>query len=300
MKTLMENFQRYTQSVLKEEIEVPEQEAQPEAAGQEEQESAAPQGYKFTNQSNFKDFNDDLIDELFAQIKTKDLSVPIFQAMSFEDEEGKIHNPDPAAVAKWLAKTGEDNVRQRIKVVGAKIPSAGLPKSEMPFLPGPSDAQGKPSDVEDALQPGGKYNIDIVEKTDPPPPNTFLSLDDPAAQEYMTKGHKDGEPKDDYIGVELGGNFPAVKGIPTQTNILLPKALGMAVRGVAGGAIGAYASTKFEILDGHHRWAATMLNKPTADIGTFAMIDMAKAGMGPTLKHLTAIGNALGNKTKFK
>ena len=46
--------------------------------------------------------------------------------------------------------------------------------------------------------------------------------------------------------------------------------------------------------------AATMLNNPQAKIGTFAMIDMEKAGMGPTLKHLTAIGNALGNKTKTK
>ena len=170
----------------------------------------------------------------------------------------------------------------------------------MPFLPGPPDATGDVKDVEDALSPGGKYNVDIVEKTNAPPPNTFVGMGDEKAVDYMTKGLKDGDPNDDVINIQLGGGFPAAEGIPTQTNILLPKSLGMAVRGIKGGNLDAYASLDNEILDGHHRWAATMLNDPTAQVGTVARIDMKKAGMKDTLKHLTAIGNALGNKTKTK
>ena len=76
-------------------------------------------------------------------------------------------------------------------------------------------------------------------------------------------------------------------------------ALGMAVAGVEGGDLGAYFSTNNEILDGHHRWAATSLNNPAATLGGFAAVDLeAMGGTTTALKHLTAIGNALGNKTK--
>jgi len=215
--------------------------------------------------------------------------------------QGKFAVKSPELVQQWVDSIGGIEVfAKRAAALGSKIPDQGLAKKDMPFLPGPEDAQGNPSDVEDALKPGGKLNIDILEKTAPPAPNTFIGMKDPAAQDYMQAGLKDGDPNDDNIEIKMNGEFPAAKGIPTQTNILFPKALGMAMNGVKGGPIGAYASTEGHILDGHHRWAATMLNDPSANIGTFAMIDMNKAGMMDTLKHLTAIGNALGNKTKTK
>jgi hypothetical protein len=63
--------------------------------------------------------------------------------------------------------------------------------------------------------------------------------------------------------------------------------------------INAWISTNGKILDGHHRWAATMLNKPSAKLGAAGAIDIDAMGDEITaLKHLTAIGNALGNKTK--
>ena len=125
-------------------------------------------------------------------------------------------------------------------------------------------------------------------------------MDDPESKEFMTAGQEaqDGSDTDDSLTIQKGGSFSASQGIPTQTNILLPKALGMAVNGVEGGNLKAYASTDNEILDGHHRWAATMLNNPSASIGTIAKIDMKKFGMDDTLKLLTIIGNALGNATK--
>jgi len=210
---------------------------------------------------------------------------------------------------KWIQKIGGVDVfAQRAAAIGAKIPAQGLPKSKMPFLPGPEDADQAYSaaDVEDALTPGGKYNIDMMErlykyleeKTDPPASNTFVGMKSPEAQAFMTAGLKDGDESDDIIKIKLNGEFAAAEGVPTQTNILFPKALGMAMQGVAGGNLGAYASFKNQILDGHHRWAATMLNKPDAKISTFALIDLDALGVDQTLQYLSAIGNALGNKTK--
>jgi len=282
---------------------------------------AAPTGHKFTAQSNFKDFDDSLIDELFAQIKTKDGGQPIFQAMSFKDGEDTV-SPDPGKVAGWLESTGEDAVRERIKTVGGKIPGSGLPKSEMPFLPGPDDATGSVEDVVDALTPGGKLNIDfkesfrrrderlIVERWNKlaglinevaPPEKNSLAPGTPETEEYLSSGteENDGKADDDDAAVQQPAKVAAGDAIPTQSNILLPKALGMAVGGIAGGDLGAYFSTKGEILDGHHRWAATMLNDPGASLGGFAGIDLeAMGGTAKALKHLTALGNALGNKTK--
>ena len=43
-----------------------------------------------------------------------------------------------------------------------------------------------------------------------------------------------------------------------------------------------------------------MLNDPSANIGTVARVDLDTLGTDETLKYLTAIGNALGNKTKTK
>jgi hypothetical protein len=285
-----------------------------ESALLREQDAAAgPKGTAFTKQANFKDFDDAAIDELFAQIKTRDMEQPIFGAM---------WKPDPDATADWLESKGEDAVRERIKAVADKIPETGLPKSEMPFLPGPDDAEGEVKDVVDALSPGGDINIDfkesrlsgdgtiVVERWNKlaglitevaPPAKNSLEPGSPETEEYLTSGEEenDGKAEDDNANVSMPAKVAAGDAIPTQSNILIPKALGMAVNGVEGGDLGAYFSTDNEILDGHHRWAATMLNNPAASLGGFAAIDLkAMGGTKAALQHLTALGNALGNKTK--
>lgn len=280
----------------------------------------------FTGQSNFRDFDDATIDELFEQIKSLDPAASIFKAMEFtpKDDDGNdmpTVKPDVNKIAQWLEGHGEDVVRERIKMVGNKIPNTGLPKSEMPFLPGPPDAQGSVDDVIDALTPGGEYNIGFAEsKKSPgtliverwnklagmnevaPPAKNTLKPNTEEADEYLQSGHPafdQKDPNNDDANPVKNVSIAAADAIPTQTNILLPKALGMAVNGVAGGDLGAYFSSNNEILDGHHRWAATMLNKPGANIGGFASIDLdAMGGTTTALKHLTALGNALGNDTK--
>ena len=287
---------------------------------EQEEKTDAESSVTFTGQSNFRDFNDAMIDELFKQINSRDSSASIFKAMSFKDDEGGTVAPDPNKVADWLEEKGEDAVRERIKDVGSKIPGTGLPKADMPFLPGPDDAQGEVSQLVDALDGAdGEFSVDIeapfaeeeevkeswikgidklLTEKELPAKNSFVGLDNPESQEFMTSGKKDNEEGDDVIQVVPGGGMSASDAKPTQSNILLPKALGMAVNGVEGGDLKAYASLNDEILDGHHRWAATMLNNPGANIGTIAKVDLAKFGTDETLKILTLVGNALGNKTK--
>ena len=240
-------------------------------------------------------------------LKGGDLFKQLQQAQLKTDKEtGEPAGPawfqikSPQDLAQWVEGIGGiETFAKRAAAIGGKIPEQGLPKSKMPFLPGPPDATGDVKDVEDALTPGGKYNVDMMEKINPPKVNAIGHVSkDPNAATFMQSGHNDGNPDDDKIEIQLGGGFPAAKGIPTQTNILLPKGLGMAVKGISGGNLDAYASLKGQILDGHHRWAATMLNDPSADIGTVARVDLDTLGTDETLRYLTAIGNALGNVAK--
>lgn len=295
----MENWRRF----LKEDI-------QPDA------QPAKSAGMSMTDQTSFTILKDpktgvkfmqellkggDLFQQLQAsQVKTKDdgTTKPAWYITKTVDD-----------LKNWVSGLGGGDITKGIKIfakraaaVGSKIPSEadGIAKKDMPFLPGPEDAVGSVEDVEDALSPGGKMNVDLFEKVDPPKPNTFLGLDNPESKEFMTGGLNDGVPNDDNIKIELGGGIVASKAIPTQSNILIAKGLGMAVTGLSGGDLGAYGGLNGEILDGHHRWSSTMLNDPTATIGTIARIDLDALGRKETLRYLTAIGNALGNKTKVK
>ena len=276
-----------------------------------EEEKAEPEssGMSITDQTSFTELSDPVAGVKFMQelLKGGDLFAQLQKA-----QLGKWYTTKSVEELKgWLSGLGDGDVNKGIKVfaqraaaVGNKIPSSGIPKKDMPFLPNPADEKSKGSvkDVEDALQPGGKLNVDLMEKTDPPPANTFVGMKDPAAQKFMTGGHEanDGDADDDMIKIELGGGIVASEAIPTQSNILIPKGMGMAIKGLTGGNLDAYGGLNGEILDGHHRWSATMLNDPSESIGTTARIDLDTLGRAEPLKYLTAIGNALGNATKDK
>jgi hypothetical protein len=265
--------------------------------------------YTVTNlskQTSFtKDKNEAL--DIANQLASGDLEAPIHKnkVMEGKDDQGKpIAPPTPEVAKEWVTKIGgPEELVNRIVVIGSKIPTQGLAKKDMPFLPGPKDAAGSVDDVIDALSPGGKYNADVVSsKIATPKPNEVGGSGgnpDEKGMTYMMSGTKDGDPKDDNVTVNKDPQIAASAAIPTQTNILLGKSLAMAINGVVGGNLGAYFSTKGEILDGHHRWAATMLNDPGANITGYAAVDLdAMGGKIPALQKLTAIGNALGNKTK--
>jgi len=284
------------------------------------------------------EYNGDAVDKS-TNVKDVDPIEMANQLLSGDDDaplvastQGEWFETNGTQAKEWIEKIGPEVFVQRLTALAKKVPETGLPKSVMPFLPGPGDAKGEISQVEDALSPGGDFNVDthagqnekgadrsgdedvkesmirgaeylLFEKTPPPQPNTFTSMDD-AAKDFMTAGLEDGDPDDDSITVKPGGELSAANAKPTQSNILIYKGLGMAmnpVNQIAGGPLDAWAGVNGEILDGHHRWAATMFNDPTAKMGLAGQVDLQGLGAGSeqeVLKYLTAIGNALGNATK--
>lgn len=107
---------------------------------------------------------------------------------------------------------------------------------------------------------------------------------------FFDMGFDDGNMKDDVIGSKKH-SWPSKMLKPTQEDVYLGKALGMAIGGVAGGDLKSVVSHDNYILDGHHRWAATLLNKPTATI-TGIQVAMNIDELVPVLR---AAGDAFGN-----
>lgn len=111
-------------------------------------------------------------------------------------------------------------------------------------------------------------------------------------------GLRDGNMKDDVVGARPA-TWPA-KGLnPTQTDVYLSKALSMAIGskarpGIEGGNLKSVVSHDGYILDGHHRWAATLLNNPEAKIHGI-QIAIEIDDLVPILR---AAGDAFGNERR--
>ena len=78
---------------------------------------------------------------------------------------------------------------------------------------------------------------------------------------------------------------------PSQNAIFLGKSLDKAIRGIAGGDLGAIISNDNLIMDGHHRWASTILNDPELELGGI-MVDLPADEL---IYVLRAVGDALQN-----
>jgi hypothetical protein len=105
-----------------------------------------------------------------------------------------------------------------------------------------------------ARLPDFKQQIDRAGKLD--------QVDPTVADLIVRSGLADGNRSDDVVSVTRG-SWPASSLKPSQTSMVLEKALGMALlmlkTGKVGGDLGALVSKDKHILDGHHRWAATIL-----------------------------------------
>ena len=105
-------------------------------------------------------------EEIVAQMLSGDPEAPVIAAI------GAFHNtkftPDfsnnvatkegAAELKKWVLSKGAAYIANNIATVQSKIPGTGLDKSKMPALE-PDDVAA----VEDALTPGGSFNIDMAE-----------------------------------------------------------------------------------------------------------------------------------------
>ena len=107
---------------------------------------------------------------------------------------------------------------------------------------------------------------------------------------FFKKGYKDGSVGDDIVKTKPV-QIPANRLKPSQDAVYLGKALGLAIAGVAGGDLQAIISSDNRILDGHHRWAATILNNPKAKVGGV----QAELKIGDLIQVLRQAGDALGN-----
>lgn len=133
-----------------------------------------------------------------------------------------------------------------------------------------------------ALKVNKKYSLlSLLEdasptKIDPKLFPTSLSQVDPSiAKALASKGQEDDVADDD---VASGGqtSSPANSLRATQTTMDFGKFVGMAIQmmgkmgnfsGGAGGDLGAIVSNDNHIMDGHHRWAATLMVDPSASVG---------------------------------
>ena len=146
----------------------------------------------------------------------------------------------------------------------------------------------------------GKFNEDTLGSENP------LGLDDippELAKAAATKGSGEAPDAQNVPGKKP---YPAQDLKPSQKQIILVKAFNMALNTdivggqfPPGGDIGAIVSSDKHIMDGHHRWASTLLVKPDADIEA-TLIDMPAKDLITALNVYTkgALGINKGNEGK--
>ena len=116
-------------------------------------------------------------------------------------------------------------------------------------------------------------------------------LDPEKAQKLVSTGD-DGIDKgsaDDVIGAS-GASFAVSDLKPSQSSMNIKKALSMALGMIRddspGGDLGTFISSDNHIMDGHHRWVATAMVDPSAQIGGYS-VEFPADKLIPVLNALT-------------
>jgi len=129
------------------------------------------------------------------------------------------------------------------------------------------------------------------------------AVDTDIAKKAVQVGKKDGSEADDKaIASKITQNFSTAAGNlkPGQTEVIPEKAtsiaIGMLNSGKAGGPLGAIISGDMHIMDGHHRWAGTVLVDPGASVSGLK-IDIPGEALVGILNVYTkgALGKTKGN-----
>ena len=147
--------------------------------------------------------------------------------------------------------------------------------------------------------PVGKVDTDIFQ-------GKLSAVDTAKAKAAVKAGKTDGSDKDDKaIASKITQNFSTAAGNlkPGQTEVIAEKAasiaIGMLNSGKVGGPLGAIISGDMHIMDGHHRWAATVLVNPGASVSGLK-IDVPGQALVGILNVYTkgALGREKGNPGK--
>ena len=129
-----------------------------------------------------------------------------------------------------------------------------------------------------------------------------VAADVPDAQDDVSDGVEDGDAADDIINVKPN-SWSVSKLGPSQSTMNVQKAVGMAVgmiiKGKAGGKLGAFISKDGRIMDGHHRWISSYMVDPGAEVGGYA-VNYPAAQLIPVLNAITVgkIGRMTGKEGK--
>jgi len=147
--------------------------------------------------------------------------------------------------------------------------------------------------------PVGKVDTDIFK-------GKLSTVDTATAKAAVSAGKKDGSEQDDKkIVSKIKKDFSTAASNlkPGQTEVIAEKAasiaIGMLNSGKVGGPLGAIISGDMHIMDGHHRWAATVLVNPGATVSGLK-IDIPGEALVGILNVYTkgALGRTSGNPGK--
>jgi hypothetical protein len=107
---------------------------------------------------------------------------------------------------------------------------------------------------------------------------------------FFIKGKLDGNLTDDVVNTKKVG-IPAKSLKPSQNEVFLGKTLDLAIRKFVGGDLGSMVSKDNRIVDGHHRWAATVITDPNMKL----ICNVVDLSIGDLIPVLRQAGDVLGN-----
>jgi hypothetical protein len=237
---------------------------------------------------------------LISQAKTPKFDMPALEggdadevADALSDTEGSIgidmtpeYSTQIEDFQQWY-KALPDSIRQMYEA--GKVPSMGQMQQAM--------QQTRQQVKEDKYPRFGKGPFPGAATA---PPESEVSLKDikGPALAFLTKGMVDNSPGDS-IKVDMSQGGVANSSMkPTQSNILAAKSLLLALANPKGVTDmgGAFITKDGSILDGHHRWSATLI--ATGGQGSHDNVHIVHAPAAQVIPVLTTIGNALGRVQK--
>lgn len=211
---------------------------------------------------------------------------PAYIANNISTVQRSLSNPEDAATEKAVATDD----------IGLEDPVLPLPDSSAATW---FEDQGNQETKQEAIS---RITLRLLEDASSPPKKVQHPIkQDPKdlALSFLAKGLKDGVEGEGetVIDVSEDETINVAEMTPTQKDVQLGKSLAFAISGgFSDDDNGAYVTDSNEILDGHYRWAGTMITDPGASIKG----QRISAPADDIIPALTALGTAFSNSTTAK
>tara|TARA_B100000700_G_scaffold291710_1_gene350969 strand:+ start:745 stop:1875 length:1131 start_codon:yes stop_codon:yes gene_type:complete len=313
-------------------IKEEEEGSKPKASADSDALAHAPEHFKSPEMADTPaDGTGNLVDidaeEIVAQMLSGDPKAPVVVAMSafhtpdltpeFSDNVGSKEGAKD--LQRWTLEKGPAYIANNIATVQRSLTSPEDSNSQVataspdidlddPLLPIPDESPSSATWFEDQGQPETKQEaisrvaLRLLEDASKPEvQKAAVTKQDPKdlALAFLAKGLKDGteDSSGSVIDVSEDETINVAEMIPTQQDVQLGKSLAFAISGGFGPEDnGAYVTDTNEILDGHYRWAGTMITDPGASIKG----QKISAPADDIIPALTALGTAFSNSSASK